>query len=135
MSIIVPDIAELLQLQLLLDSLIDTAVVHLFSNNITPDEDTVLGDFTECTYSGYGGGQTPTWDGPTTDMSNRAAITSEVMQYAHNGGATANTVYGYYVVASGTDLVFCERFAAPIVMDDATDQFSLQIVYRLREDS
>lgn len=134
MAIQVPNVAELPQLDVIRD-LITAAEIKLFKNNLTISATTVLADFTEANYSGYGGGQTPAWTAVATDGSGRAHTTSDVMTWSHSGGGTSNTIYGYYCESPTDGLLFAEKFATAIVMDDATDVFNLQIDYRLREDS
>jgi len=133
MAIQVPNTAEVALLDEI-HAILPTSEVRLFQNNLTISATTVIGDFTEATYSGYAA-QTSAWTTPATDGSGRAHTQSDVLQYAHSGGATANTIYGYYVVSSGGDLLFAEKFASSITMDDSTDAFNLQIDFRLREDS
>jgi len=47
-GLVVPNASEIRMLQYLLNKTsVDTPILHLYSNDITPDEDSVIGDFTE----------------------------------------------------------------------------------------
>lgn len=133
MSLVVPNVSELEQLDVIVIELLATAEFRLFKNNYTPIATSVTGDFTEADYSGYGGEVVSSWTSVDLDLSGRAFTLSDVIPYAHDGGGTANTIYGYYVTTPGGTLLFAERFGTPVVMDDATDGFSIQTTYRLRE--
>ena len=75
--------------------------LRLFSNNFSPSGTSVLGDFTEATFTGYaaitltGGAWVTTAGGPATAV---------FAQQAFSIGTSAQTIYGYYIVhvASGT---------------------------------
>ena len=100
-------------------------VYHLFTNNLTPDRDTVLGDFTEAAWTGYA-----VDTAYTTDWTMRAVA-------SHKGSAEATDVtfnntsggdqvaYGYYVTdTGGTQLIQCGRFDdAPVTIPDG-DSYS-----------
>jgi len=113
-----------------LKSLAGSKSIRLFKNDITPDIDTELGDFTEADYSGYNE------LGVTLGVINRnlddnaEAIADQVV-FEHNGGGTANDIYGWYqveVFGGPTALKYCERFAdAPRVMDGSGDEISITL--------
>src|ERR1043166_6772375 len=99
--------------KLLNDKMSDSANwrVVLFKNNLTPDLDTVLGDLTEADFSGYDR-VTPTWGAITIAGSNRAKAVGSSCVFAHDGGGTANDVYGYALInPSSGDLLFIDRLA------------------------
>lgn len=97
----------------------------LFQNNITPDVDSVFADFTECDFSGYlYAGLTL---GPILrDANDNAKTTALGIAFTHNGGGTANDVYGWFLVTDyGTSpkVRHCDRFAdAPRIMSSSGDQ-------------
>lgn len=89
--------------------------VGLFQNDLTPDIDTGPGDVVDADFSGYGLLTANNWTGAFI-FGDGAKSTSDLLQFEHDGGATDNDIYGYYVNLDG-DLVWLERFdAAPVVM-------------------
>lgn len=89
---------------------------HLFANNVTPDQSTVLGSLTEAAWTGYA---------PITVLASAFTLTGVA---AHVGGVTANVIaftntsggdqsaYGYYVTdTANTVLIAVARFdSAPV---------------------
>jgi len=103
-----------------------TFELRLFKNNITPDIDTEYADFTECDFSGYSSINL-TLGGVARDGDDNARSTALLAQFAHNGGGTANDVYGWYLIPNGGTVVFfAERFSdAPRVMDTLGDEINI----------
>lgn len=97
--------------------------LKLFQNNATISASTVLADLTEADYSGYVAQGIATWTTPQADGSNRKYTESTTVKtFAHDGGGTANTIYGWYLIDSNSgDLLAVHKFDTPVVMDDATD--------------
>jgi len=102
-----------------------TGVVSLFKNNITPDNDTVYGDFVFADFSGFAPVQPPTWGSTVPDGNGNASQTALVCEFAHDGGGTDNDIYGwaYLYYNGGTPyFAFGERFAdAPREMSGLGD--------------
>jgi hypothetical protein len=122
--IIVPEEAEVNIL--LTYTAFETFAMVLYKNNYTPVPGSTKFSFTDCDYSGYiaQGMSNPTV--PLVDINGRAVTQWDTLTFAHNGGATPNNVYGYYIVNSGNGLVWAERFAAaPINMSTALDQIAI----------
>ena len=97
-----------------LDTLIANATyeVRLYQNNFTPLVGSVLGDFTVATFSGYAA-QAPTFGAAAIDGNGNAKADASALSFTHNGGGTANSIYGWYMVDTGTGVVCqAERFAA-----------------------
>jgi len=118
MGVIYPFDGKEDHLQRIIDSSA-TVEIRLFKNNFTPDNDTVFGDFDECDFSGYG------WVGSgygaiTENGDGNAETVLALCSFAHDGGGTANDVYGWWMTAphgGANDVWFCERFAdAPRTM-------------------
>ncbi len=101
--------------------------LKLFSNNATIDQATVLADLTEATFSGYAAIPLVTADfAAISTVSNKARLIATAFStFAHNGGGTSNTIYGYYFEQSGK-ILFAEKFDSSRVMDDATDAISIK---------
>lgn len=85
--------------------------LHLYTNNETPDKDSVYGDFTEDTADGYAAEtMTPaSWTiaavGATAEM--KGSYPKVTFTYTE-----ASTVYGYYITdTAGTCLIGAEKFS------------------------
>jgi hypothetical protein len=91
---------------------------RLYTNNVTPTTSTVIGDFTEATFTGYSSvaGSTVTWSTPA--LSGHIAQTNGTNIIFNNTSGAGVTVYGVYVTnAAGTKLYFAERDpAAPVTI-------------------
>ena len=99
---------------------------RLFKNNYTPVDDSVLADFTEADYQGYAF-LTPALWSIVALVGGRAFTQAEPLVYLCTGGATPNTIYGYYAtdVVSG-NVVLAERFVpGPIAMAIAGDTLTI----------
>jgi len=107
-------------------TMIGTFVLRLFKNNITPDVDTVLADFTEADFSGYTD-VLLTMGAIVRDGDDNARSTGLLAQFLHSGGGTANDIYGWYLLGSGGAVcLFAERFSdAPRVMDGLGDEINI----------
>ena len=88
---------------------------RLFSNDLQPDHDTVVADFTEANFTGYSfrALQRTGWL-PASQLSVQQAR----IQYGTDltwTPASNQTVYGYYVTnQAGTRVLWANRFAAPL---------------------
>lgn len=103
-----------------------TYSVRLYQNNYTPVVGSVLANFTIATYSGYAS-QNAAFGASSIDANGNAKADAAALTFAHSGGATSNSIYGYYVVDTGANkVVFAERFAgAPLSFAIAGDQVVL----------
>ena len=106
MALLVPNVGEAAMLSRLLGNATGDVVLHLYSNNYTPIETSVVGGFTECVATGYAAKTlaAASWSiaGDPTEASfaeQDFAVTS------------AMTAYGYYVTdVAGTTLLWAELF-------------------------
>lgn len=91
--------------------------VRLYRNDYTPVDASVLADFTEANFSGYAEQASGGYSFPLT-VGGKAQTTGTPKEFTHNGGATANDIYGFYVVNNaGTKVLWAERIAsAPVAM-------------------
>jgi hypothetical protein len=131
MTFLMPDEGELWFLdQVAANNLLDGYVLRLYQNNYTPVEASVLANFTEATFSGYASNASVNF-GSASEVANKAQVTDAAARvFTHNGGATANTVYGYYY-ATALKVILAERFAAPVSMATAGDNISIQMTLKL----
>jgi hypothetical protein len=126
MALVVPDVGELYILAAWIAGYPPSSLkVHLYQNNYTPVDSSVLGSFTEATFSGYASAVFA-FAAPSEVANKAKAVAISPTVFTHNGGGTANTIYGYFVkdLATG-DLVWAERFGSSQIMTNNGDQISL----------
>lgn len=89
------------------------AKVHLYSNDLTPNVNTVLGDFTEVIAGGVVA-QAVTWSAPFYDQNNIPVSSIGELLFVQTG-ATMDVCYGCYLTdAAGAVLLWSARLdAAP----------------------
>lgn len=84
------------------------AKLHLFSNDITPNENTLLTDFVECVFTGYAAASL-TWSAPFFDA-NGVPVSTPGEKLFVQTGATGDTCYGGYITnTAGTKLLAAGR--------------------------
>jgi hypothetical protein len=98
--------------------------LHLYQNNHTPSPTDVNGSYTEATFSGYGAVLLGTWTAAFVNGSGQGEIDAAMATFTHNGGGTANTIYGAYVTDQAGDVVYAELFPAPQVMSSLGNSIS-----------
>ncbi len=119
MTLVVPDrMGEILLLQYIVGMVnADNPVLHLYANDVTPSDSTLLADLTEVSGStGYT---------PITLLSNQwttvqsSGITTAVYSEQTFSFTTGVTTYGYYVTNQSNALLWLERFnGAPLDIPD-----------------
>lgn len=115
MPLLAPDAGEVE----LLDKMLKDALsvnedysLRLFTNNYTPVESSVLGDFTEPTFVGYAPVTLTraSWAGASTSMG--VTSTQYATQSWTKGDAGSVDIYGYFVIGATSNVVlWAERFA------------------------
>lgn len=92
--------------------------IGLYTARAGSGKNTVLGDLTVATFSGYtAGGYATSWAAGSTDANNKWTRVGATVTPTHNGGGTANTVLGYYIYDATTNVLwYYEDFSAPIAM-------------------
>lgn len=119
MAFIVPDTAKILMLKYILNVLAQDGgaapaggerLLRLFSNNLTPDDNTVIGDITEV--SGSTGYVPITLAGASWTVSATTNVGLAVYSEQPFNVTAATTIYGYYITTTeGTPkLLWIERF-------------------------
>lgn len=125
MSLVVTNAGQLDLLELLLKTALlvdETFHLHLYSNNYDPTKTSVLGDFTECMFSGYDvvelfrtDWQTPVQVG---DYAQSLYGTTFVSWLALSG---SQTCYGYFVTdESDAAVIWAELLQVPQTVTTAT---------------
>jgi hypothetical protein len=118
MSIVVPNASEILLLEYILSlTSPGNKILHLYKNDLTPVEATVIGNITESTETGY----VPiTLTGASWSVTQLSGITTGVYSKQTFAFATAATVYGYYVTTTSNQLLWVERFSnGPFPIDSS----------------
>lgn len=88
-----------------------TAKAKLFSNDFTPNSQSVIGDFVESVVGGYAG-ITITWSDAFFDGSGFAVVSSGELLFIQTG-APNGTAFGVFLTdAAGTGLLASARFDA-----------------------
>ena len=109
--------------------------MRLFKNNFTPTRASVLADFTEADFSGYLAVNVNESDASNGALNRHEKITQNIT-FTHDGGATNNTIYGWYLEGNSSvnvngvqtrDVIAYEKFATPITMDVNGDRIDVQI--------
>lgn len=79
-----------------------TALLHLYTNNVSIGRDTVLGDFTEATFTGSAAKTVATWSVPYRDpLDNLLYVRGEAVPFIATVVATPETVKGWYLTDMG----------------------------------
>ena len=137
MAMIFADVGELELLdKMLKDALTvdEDYTLKLYTNNETPTQASVAGDFTEATFTGYAA-KTLTragWNAATT-ISNKASATYGTDQTWTAG--SSQTIYGAYVIGTtSTTLLWAELFASSVSLVD-TDTLTYTPVVTLNSES
>ena len=106
----------------ILDFLIaNTLTLKLYSNNVTPADTDIAASYTETTGGGYAS-KSLTQANWTVLVANPSSATYNTVQTWTFTGAVGGTgiVYGYYVIDSGGNLIFSERFATSVTPANGT---------------
>lgn len=136
MALLTPNLGELQLLDKMLKDALSTNenyLLKLYSNNYTPDDNSVSASFTQCTFTNYAA-RTLTrasWNSAVT-VGGKAETSYGTGPNSWTCGATGQTVYGYYVDAltSGVTL-WAERFSTSRVLANGdvlniTPKFTLE---------
>lgn len=113
MPLVCPNVGEVFLLEYIVGSKnADNPVLHLFSNNVTPDDTTVLSDLVEvATSTGYAAATMLSDDWSTVQVAGVSSVVYPEVVFNFN---TNVQTYGYYVTDQSNNLLWLERFdAAP----------------------
>jgi hypothetical protein len=92
----------------------DLARIRLFQNNHVPLLTDTAANYTEATFTGYGGFQSLAWGSAFINGSTQGEIDATEVTWTRTAGATSNTIYGVYITDAADALVYAERFDAPL---------------------
>lgn len=125
MALVVPDLrGEILLLQYIV-GLVDAGnpVLHLYGNDVTPSDSTVIGDLTQCTSAGYAAITLVSSNWTTTQT---AGVTTAVYSEKTFSFTTDATAYGYYITDTSGNLLWLERFSgSPFLIPDGGGSVSI----------
>lgn len=105
-------------------SLWGSATVHLYQNDVTPTVNSLLADFTEATFDGYGSA-TITWGSATNGPGDEASVYGTGLSFIATGDTTPNIIYGWWLQNAG-GFRFAERFDEPIPIASTGDDVTFQ---------
>lgn len=127
----IPD-AKLIQLvdDLRQDNTQLMGVLRLYQNDPTISNTSIAGDFTEANFSGYTAwnfNQTgSTWPAASSPGSGQAHSVHADVDFTHDGGATANDIYGAYITDSAGALIAAKRYSlAPFNIATVGQKFTI----------
>lgn len=110
MALVCPDLhGEILLLQYIVGKVAaGNSVLHLYSNDATVSDSTVIGGLTEVSATGYAAITLTTTNWTTTQV---GGVTTAVYSEQTFALATTATTYGYYVTNTAGQLLWLERFS------------------------
>ena len=135
-NMLIPDEGKLLWLYWALctdGSDLEDFTLRLYKNNFTPDDNTVLADFTEATFGGYGAvGIARASMGTPTIVSHVAESTRSSAPVFTCTSGSSQTVYGWYLESNTTNkCVATQAFDTPRVMSpgatESIDPFKMDL--------
>lgn len=126
MALVCPDtMGEILLLQYIVGMVnADNPVLHLYSNDVTPSDSTVIGDLTQVSSStGYAPKTLLSANWTTTQS---GGVTTAVYSEQTFTFTTDATAYGYYITDESNNLLWLERFSgAPFDIPDGGGTISI----------
>lgn len=108
--------------------------VHLYKNDYAPTKLSVVADFEEADFSGYVE-ETAAWEGIPYNLPNgQVEIAAETVQFNQVPAEpnVTNTVYGWYLLAAGGQLLAAERFESPKFFAVAGDSLAFAPLFQMR---
>lgn len=130
MALVVPDIGKVELLKYMLKvTASQNQILHLYSNDPTISDLTILSDLTEASGSGY----SPINLTGTNWNVNQANTTASYPEqtFAFTG---AISIFGYYVTNTNGDLLWCERFTnAPFALPSSGGQIAISLNISLND--
>lgn len=114
-----------------------TDIMILFTDNITPDRSTVIGDLTQPSETWYTGlTKTITYGAAYRTEDGRVAVRTNQIRFDWTaaGGAGPATIYGAAVAtAASAALRAAVRFTTPVTLSDTLSQLAVTLVVSLEQ--
>lgn len=116
MALVAPDVGEAKMLEIIVNKTAPAnLVMHLYTNNVDPTENTISSDFNEV--SGISGYTPVTLTGAAWTISTVSNVTTAQYAAQQFNMLDPVTCYGYYMTGPGAALMWAERFAGgPFVL-------------------
>lgn len=76
------------------------AILHLSTTNFTPNQNTVLADFTEATFTGYAASSAVTWGAAHLEPNGNAVSVGSAKTFTQTGTTITEIVYSWYLVTA-----------------------------------
>ena len=137
MALLVPNVGEEVMIQAILDLDLD---LRLFTNNHTPVDTDVVGDYVEATFAGYAEIPLVSANWVVTPGDPASAAYPDIV-FTRTVSGALQTVYGYYVVQRVSEvLMWAELFSdndptnAPYDMVNLGDTITLPPRFTLRDE-
>lgn len=127
-STMYPNVGALAIVELLRTELVNCEV-KLAKADFVLSPSLVLTDFTEADFSGYAAEVVAALLPAYINPDGGAAAQIATIQFDHTGGATANSIYGFWVETTGGDLISVGKFDAPVAMAALGDAIPLNIQF------
>jgi len=127
MALNFPDVGENLALEAVVGKTNATALtVRLYKSNTTPSDSDTAATYTESTFTGYNATTQGALTAGTWGAASGGTITYGAQLTYTCSGASAESVYGYYVTNAGGTLLYSERDAsAPFAIANSGDAVKL----------
>jgi len=131
MDFTVVKVSALKQLADLKANILDGGEMILFQNDYTPTPDTIIGDLTVATFTGYADVTLTTYSDPYLTADQRAAVLAPLAQFnAASPFTVGNAIYGFAIKDVDGALVLAGRFPdAPIAMAGLGDHIAALVEY------
>jgi len=100
-------------------------VIHLFQNNVTFDNHTVIGGLTEASYTSYAAQTLGAWGTPSGGSGGGSNSLGPTAVFAPGILATPQLCYGWYATDSAGNLLGGDNFASPLQMGGTTVQVDI----------
>lgn len=101
------------------------STLKLFQNDFAPTRFSVAADFTEATFTGYAAVAQAWAVGPYVNGAGQVEMQSASHNWTPTDGVNPNTIYGWYLVATGGDVICAQRFDNPRAMLGPTNSLTL----------
>lgn len=109
-------------------SFLDGLGIALFQNDFIPDLDSVLADFAECTFGGYAPLSIITPNAAFQNGAGRGEVDADALNWTSTGGPV-QTAFGYFIYNLALDVIWCQRFNAPVPMGVAGASLDVSVVF------
>jgi hypothetical protein len=131
--VITPTLLAILNALTAMSAILNGAKVHLYANNAALGENTVLGDLTEATFTGYAASIALVWNPAYTQQDGTPTVDAPSVTFASTSPfTTGNTIYGFYVTnGAGSTLLYAQAFAAPQLISAAFQAVVVQPTFTL----